>query len=79
MANLTISLPEDLKQRMDSLPEFNWSETIRLFLAEKVSRALLLQKLDKMLEHSTLSEEDCLKLGERAKEAMLRKYRAKGW
>lgn len=79
MANLTISIPEDLKQRMDSLAELNWSETIRIFLAEKVRRALLLKKLDKMLEHSTLTEEDCLKLGERAKEAMLRKYQAKGW
>ncbi len=76
MANLTISIPEDLKQRMDSLAELNWSETIRLFLAEKVRRALLLQKLDKMLEHSTLTEEDCLKLGERAKEAILRKSKA---
>ena len=79
MANITISVPEDLKHKMDSLPELNWSETIRAFLAEKVNRAVLLKKLDRMLENSELTENDCLKLGEKVKEGMLKKYKAKGW
>ena len=79
MSTLTISLPEELKHKMDALPELNWSETIRTFLQEKVKRATLLKKLDTMLENTELSEEDCLKLGEKAKQAMLNKYKAKGW
>lgn len=79
MSTLTISLPEELKHKMDTLPELNWSETIRAFLQEKVKRALLLKKLDLMLENNELSEKDCLKLGERAKLAMLGRYKRKGW
>lgn len=79
MPNLTLSVPEQLKQQMDLLPELNWSETIRTFLAEKVKRALLLRKLDKMLENSELTEEQCLQLGEKAKESLYKKYKARGW
>ena len=64
---------------MDLLPELNWSEAIRSFLAEKVKRSLLLKKLDRMLERSQLTEEECLRLGDQIKEALLHKYKAKGW
>ena len=79
MPNITITVPESLKQQMDALPELNWSETIRAFLTEKVKRAQLLQKLDKMLENSELTEEDCLALGEQVKAGMIKRYKAKGW
>ncbi len=79
MSTLTISLPEELKQKMDTLPELNWSEAIRSFLQEKVKRALLLKKIDAMLENSELTEKDCLKLGEKVKQGMLSKYKSKGW
>lgn len=79
MPNLTLSVPEELKKELDSLPEINWSESVRKFLAEKAKRALLLKKLDKMLEHSELTEEDCLKLGDKIKEGMWKKYKKEGW
>ncbi len=79
MSTLTISLPEELKKRMDTLPELNWSEAIRTFLQEKVKRELLLRKLDKMFEDLPLTEADCLKLGEKIKESMYKKHKAKGW
>lgn len=74
MPNLTLSVPEDLKRKMDSLPEMNWSETMREFLFEKVKRALLLKRLDKMLENSELTEEDCIRLGREAKKSMHKKF-----
>ena len=79
MPNITVSIPTELKQSIDRLPELNWSETVREFLSEKVKRAFLLKKLDKMLQNSELSEEYCLKLGEKAKANMLKKYKAQGW
>lgn len=79
MPNLTITVPEKLKQQMDSLPEMNWSEAIRSFLAEKIRRSMLLKKFDAMLEHSQLTEEQCLQFGNQVKELMLHKYKAKGW
>ena len=79
MPNITLSVPEELKKKLDSLPEINWSESVRKFLSEKTKRALLLKKLDKMLENSELTEEDCLRLGAKIKEGMWKKYKEEGW
>jgi len=74
MPNITLSISEDLKTNMDSLPELNWSEVVRDFLSEKVKRALLLKKLDKLLENSKLTEKDCINLGRKAKKSMHKKF-----
>ena len=68
MVEIVIKIPEELEE----LPE-DWSavalEAIRLRAFElklkrsKEFRKLLLDALDKMLEHSTLTDEDCLRLG----------------
>ena len=79
MPNLTVTIPEELKKKMESLPEINWSESIREYLSKKVARAAILRKLDKMLENSELTEDKCLKLGEKAKIAMLKRYKTEGW
>ena len=74
MPNITLSIPDDLKKEMDSIPEFNWSEIVRNFLSERVKRVLLLKKLDKMLENSELTEEDCIRLGREAKKSMHKRF-----
>lgn len=79
MPNITVSVPLELKKRMGQLPELNWSEITREFLVGKVKRALLLKKLDKILEDSELTEQDALKLGEEVKKSMLKRYQAEGW
>jgi len=79
MPNITLSIPQELKHNMDSIPELNWSEAVRQFLSEKVKRALVLKKLDKLLENSELTEEDCLKLGDKIKEGVWKKYKQEGW
>lgn len=79
MPNITLSVPEELKNKLDSLPEINWSEAMRAFLSEKIKRALLLKKLDKMLENSKLTEEDCLKLGDKVKQRAWEKLKKEGW
>ena len=79
MPNITLSISEELKKQLDELPELNISESMRQFLTEKVKRALLLKKLDKMLENSQLTDEDCIKLGNKVKEGMWKKYKQEGW
>ncbi len=79
MPNLTLSIPEELKQQINLLPELNISESVRKFLSEKVKRALLLKELDRALENSELTEEDCLKLGNELKERVWERHKAEGW
>jgi len=43
MPDITLAVPEELKKKMDQLPEINWSEATRKFLDEKVKRSLLLK------------------------------------
>ncbi len=79
MPNITLSIPKELKEDLDKLPELNFSESMRQFLVEKVKRALLLKKLDKMLENSELTNEDCLRLGDKIKKGVWKKYKKEGW
>ena len=61
------------------MPELNISEAVRKFLSEKAKRALLLKELDKMLENSELTDEDCLRLGNEAKRKAWAKLKKEGW
>lgn len=79
MPNITLSIPEELKKQIDELPETNWSVIVRKFLAKRVKKELLLKKLDKMLENSELTEEDCLRLGNEAKQRAWEKLKKEGW
>jgi len=79
MPNITLSISKELKKKLDELPELNFSEAMRQFLSEKVKRALLLKKLDKMLENSELTEEDCLRLGDKVKQKAWEKLKKEGW
>jgi len=74
-----LSIPKELKEQLDELPELNISESVRKFLSEKVKRAQLLKKLDKMLENSELTEEDCLRLGNEVKQRAWEKLKKKSW
>jgi len=60
MASLTLAVPTELKQKMDSFKYINWSEVARAAIINKVQ---ILQKMDKLLSKSTLTEEDTIKYG----------------
>ena len=45
MAALTVSIPKELKKRMDEFPEVNWPETIKIRLKK---RAKGLAKFEQM-------------------------------
>jgi len=78
MPNITLSIPEDLKKKLDSMPEINWSEAMRIFLAKRAKRLLLLRKIDNLLENSEFTEEDAERLGELAKKDRLGELKSKG-
>ena len=60
MASLTLAVPAELKQKMDSFKYINWSEVARVAIINKVQ---ILQKMDKLLSKSALTEEDTIKYG----------------
>lgn len=53
MPNMTLAIPEDLKEKMDHFKEINWSEVARQAIREKT---LLLERMNQMLSKSTLDD-----------------------
>ena len=60
MASLTLSVPQDLKHKMDAFRYINWSEVARAAIINKIQ---LLEKMNSLLSKSHLTEEDTLKYG----------------
>ena len=61
MPNLTLAIPEELKKKMESVPEMNWSEIAR----EAISKQLEEYKLFKeLVSKSKLTEKNAKKLAD---------------
>ena len=65
MPNITLSIPSELKLKMDKLPEINWSEITRECLFEKVRKMELLKKLESAEEKELIKWS--VELGRKAK------------
>lgn len=72
MASLTLAIPSDLKAKMKRFPEINWSEVARQAILEKTE---ILEKMQRLLSKSTLTEKDTLEAGRRIKKRVLRKHK----
>ena len=71
MANVTVAVPNELKQDMDLFEEINWSAVARKAFEEKIK---LMRKMDSLLKNSELTEEDTVKLGKKVNQAMWDKH-----
>ncbi len=73
MVTMTLAVPEELKNRMDSFPEINWSEVARQSFAQKIRDLEIIRKFK---SESTMTEEDALRLGRKVNEGMTRRINA---
>lgn len=64
MANVTVTVPDEFKERMEDHPEINWSQVARQAFEEKISDLEALEKLkdleviDDIASRSELTEAD---------------------
>ena len=72
MTTLTLAVPEEIKKKMDSFPEMNWSEVARQAFLQKIED---LEFLRKFKEKSRLSEADALRLGKEVSREVSKKLR----
>ena len=54
-------------------------DDIKSVVRLRLARELILKRLDKMLENSTLTDEDCLILGDKVKGGVAEEWRKRGW
>lgn len=71
MANVTITVPRDLKRQMEEFNEINWSAVARSAFAEKISKLLLLEKI---ASKSRLTEKQAVELGRKINKAIWEKH-----
>ncbi len=72
MPSLTLSVPKEFKQRMDQFEWLNWSSIAREAFAKRMKQLETLEKFQKDFENSKLTDKDCIELGRRLKEDMLK-------
>jgi hypothetical protein len=60
MVNITLSVPSELKSKMDSFPEINWSAIAREAFDTKIRDMEIIKKFK---EKSTFTKEDAIRLG----------------
>ncbi|MBY8984309.1 MAG: hypothetical protein KGD65_04520 [Candidatus Lokiarchaeota archaeon] len=73
MANLTLSIPNELKEMMEKFPEINWSEVARDSIKKKIAQLNFLKgfRMD-----SEISPEEALILGREISELLLKRYKS---
>jgi len=72
MPNMTIRVPDDLKESLDEHPEINWSEVARQSMQEYLYR---LNVAEEIASESQLSEKDAEELSDKVKHDIAEHYR----
>ena len=74
MANVCVSVSEDLKQEMSKFQIINWSEVARQAFVEQVSQ---LKQLQELTGKSKASEKDVVEIAGKVKEGIFKRHEAK--
>jgi hypothetical protein len=72
MTNMTLAVSAELKQKLDSFPEINWSEVARQAFMQKIRD---LEFLKQFKAESEMTDEDALKLGKQIRKNLSKKFR----
>ena len=72
MTTMTLAVPSELKNKMESFPEMNWSEVARQAFMQRIKD---LEFLRKFKSDSTLTEEDALRLGRELNKNLAKRYK----
>ena len=72
MTTMTLAVPSELKNKMETFPEMNWSEVARQAFMQRIKD---LEFLKKFKSNSTLTEEDALRLGRKLNKNLAKRYK----
>ena len=73
MANITFALEDELKSKVEKLSWINWSEIAKQEALKFDEKSRLFEELEELTKESTLTDEDCLRLGKLVKERFSKK------
>lgn len=70
MVNMTIAVPQELKDHLDKHPEMNWSEVARQAWIAKLTNLEKLQLLNELTKDVNISNEDIEKIAKLVKKGV---------
>jgi len=79
MVSITLSVPKEVREQMKQFPEINWSGFVRASVESKVKQLSWKEKMLKKLESEKEFDTLALKIGDKIKEGMWKKYKKAGW
>lgn len=71
MTTMTLAVPEELKHKMDSFAEINWSEVARQAFLQKISDMEFLRKFK---SKSSITGKEALELGSELSRKLAKRY-----
>lgn len=74
MVSVTLSVPEEMKHKMEGFPEINWSEVARQAFVQKLKDMEFMREFKK---ESEMTEKQALELGRKVSESLGKRYRKK--
>jgi hypothetical protein len=77
MVSITLSVPEDIKKRMDKYPEINWSGFVRSSIEAKLDKLTWKEEMLKKLVGEEEFDEWAVDLGRKIKKDAAAKLQAK--
>ena len=78
MEELKISLPGELKSKIEEHPEINWQLLFKRTVTKILNRISLIEFLETKLDKSGFTEQDALELSETAKQHRLEELKSQG-
>jgi predicted NAD-dependent protein-ADP-ribosyltransferase YbiA (DUF1768 family) len=73
MTTLTLSVPAELKRKMEKFSEMNWSAVAREAFKQKIAD---LEFLREFKSKSQLTQDDAARLGRKVNEALAKRYKS---
>jgi metal-responsive CopG/Arc/MetJ family transcriptional regulator len=72
MSNVTVSVPDNLKKKMDSFATINWSEVARQAFSAELKK---LELLEEITSHSKATDQDIDELARKIKKSIAQKHK----
>lgn len=72
MVSITLAVPAEIKQDMDSFPEINWSAVAREAITRKIE---MLKKFQEFSRESEITEAEAMQLGKQVNKAAAKKHK----
>ena len=72
MPTLTLAIPQDMKEEMETLPEINWSEIAREAIMQKITEYRIFKAV---VAKSKLTQKDALGIGRKVNESLYKEYK----